>query len=42
VTNTHSAVHTWTELFEPDQSKQTTVKVTAAKTVEERTTPIRQ
>jgi hypothetical protein len=31
-----------TLLFEPDSSKQTTIKVIAAKTVEERTTPIKQ
>ena len=31
-----------TLLFEPDGSKQTTVRVIAATTVEERTTPIRQ
>jgi len=31
-----------TILFEPDESKRTTVKVIAATTVEERTTPIKQ
>jgi hypothetical protein len=31
-----------TLLFEPDRSKETTIKVIAAKTVEERTTPIKQ
>ena len=31
-----------TLLFEADDSKQTTIKVVAASTIEERTTPIRQ
>lgn len=31
-----------TLLFEPDNSKETTIKVIAARTVEERTTPIQQ
>ena len=31
-----------TVLFEPDDSKATTIKVIAAQTVEERTTPIKQ
>jgi len=31
-----------TVLYEPDGSKQTTVKVVAAATADERTTPIRQ
>jgi len=31
-----------TLLFEPNSSKETTIKVIAAKTVEERTTPIKQ
>jgi hypothetical protein len=31
-----------TLLFEPDGSQETTIKVIAAKTVEERTTPIKQ